>query len=145
MDEIKAGRIPAKFNWARDLRSKLGIDPREINNLRPKDLWVAIEEATRSKGASLPFDASGGPIRKRIYNALMILNALGYWADVIESSARQMAFNYDSMHGIYGTICKAIISSDKRFLRRLRAAYHYIDIRTRTVLVRADQFIEEGD
>ena len=144
MDAIKVGGIPAKFNWVRDLRSRLGIDPREINNLRSKDLWRTIEEATLAKGASLPFDASGGPIRERIYNALMTLNALGYWADGIDSSARQMAFNYDCMHGIYGAICKAIISSDKRFLRRLRAAYHYIGIGTRTVLVRAGQIIEEG-
>ncbi len=145
MDAIKIGGIPDKFNWARELRSRLGIDPQEINNLRPKDLWRIIEEATLTNGASLPFDASTGPICERIYNALMALNALGYWADGIDSSARQMAFNYDCMHGIYGAICHAIISSDKRFLRRLRAAYHYLGIGTRTVFVRAGHTIEEGD
>lgn len=145
MDAIKNGVIPDKFNWFRDLRSRLGINPQAINNLRPKDLWRIIEQATLARGASLPFDASTGPIRERIYNVLMTLNALGYWSDDIDNCARQMAFNYDCMHGIYGVICKAIISSDKRFLRRLRAAYYYLGIGTRTVFIRSGNVIEEGD
>lgn len=145
MDAIRFGEIPDEFNWARDLRSRLGIDPQEINNLRPKDLWESIQEACLTKGASMPFEPSTGPIRERIYNALMTLNVLGYWADAIDSSAKQLAFNYDCMHGIYGAICKTIISSDKRFIHRLRAAYHFLDIGTRTFLVRAGQIIEEND
>ncbi len=66
------------------------------------------------------------------------------WADNIDNKARQLAFNYDCMHGVYGTICKVVISSDRRFLRRLSAAYYHIGIETRTVLIRAGQIIE-GD
>jgi len=66
MEAISVGGVPPQYNWASDLCSKLAIAPREINNLKPEDLWKTIEEATRASGASLPFDISQGSTRERI-------------------------------------------------------------------------------
>lgn len=145
MEAVTEGGVPSKYNWVGELRSELAINPREINNLKPQELWKKIADLTQASGASLPFDLSGGSVRERLYNVLLTLNALGYWSDSIDSRKRQLAFNYDCMHGIYGTLCRAVISSDKRFINRLRAAYHYMCIPTRTVFVVGEQFIEEKD
>ena len=145
MEAIKTGGVPPQYNWAGDLRSSLAMDPREINNLTPKDLWRIINEATRASGASLPFDISRGSTRERIYNVLLTLHAIGFWADGVGSRKSQLAFNYDCMHGIYGVLCSAVISADKRFMKRLRAAYYYLGIPTRTVLLAGGQFTEYTD
>jgi hypothetical protein len=145
METVRMGGIPAQYNWAGELRSRLAIDPREINNLRPKDLWRTIEEVALASGSSLPFDVSRGSTRERIYNALLSLNAIGYWADGINSREKQLAFNYDCMHGIYGALCGVVISADKRFVNRLHAVYYHIGIATRTFLLAGGQFIECND
>lgn len=145
LEEIRIGGIPAQYNWAGDLRSRLAMDPREINNLRPKDLWKTIEKATRASGTSLPLDISRGSTRELIYNSLLSLNAIGYWSDSINCREKQLAFNYDCMHGEYGAFCDVVISADKRFVKRLHASYYHIGIATRTVLLAGGQFIECND
>jgi hypothetical protein len=121
----------------------LSIRPRDINNLKPKELWETIAELTQESGASLPFDISQGNTRERLYNVLLTLNSIGYWADGIDSKEKQLSFNYDCMHGIYGTLCRAVISADKRFINRLRAAYYYLCIPARTILLVGTQFFED--
>ena len=145
METLREEGVPSEYNFSDDLRSKLAMNPQEINNLKPQELWKKIAYLTQVSGASLPFDLSEGSVKERLFNVLLTLNVLGYWPDSIDSRKRQLAFNYDCMHGIYGTLCRAVISSDKRFIKRLRAAYHYMCIPTQTVLVVGEQFIEETD
>lgn len=145
MEKLREGGVPSEYNFSGDLRSKLAMNPQEINNLKPQELWKKIAYLTQASGASLPFDLSLGSIKERLFNTLLTLNVLGYWPDSIDSRKRQLAFTYDCMHGIYGTLCRAVISADKRFIKRLCAAYHYMCIPTQTVLVVGEQFIEETD
>ncbi len=141
----RAGGIPSHYNFSSDIRLKLAMNPQEINNLRPQELWKKISNLTQISEVSLPFDLSKGSTKERLFNVLLTLNVLGYWPDNIDSRKRQLAFSSDCMHGIYGTLCRSIISSDKRFIKRLRAAYHYIGVQTQTVLVVGEQFIEKTD
>jgi len=122
---------PEEYNFIIDLRSKLAVNPREMNNLNHSELWKKIEELTRKNGRLLPFDLSKGNAKERLSNTLLMLNLLGYWCDDIDSDKRHLTFTYDCMHGIYGSLCYGVISSDKRFLKRLRAAYHYLSVPTK--------------
>ncbi len=142
---IKESEIPSEYNFSRDIRSKLAMNPQEINNLKPQELWKKILYLTQASKVSLPFDLSEGSKKERLFNILLTLNVLGYWPDNINSRKKQIAFNYDCMHGIYGTLCRVVISSDKRFIKRLRAAYHYMGVQIQTVIVVGEQFVEETD
>ncbi len=145
MEALRDGGVPSEYNFSSDIRSTLAMNPQEINNLSPQELWKKISYLTQTSEASLPLDLSKGSIKERLFNVLLTLNVLGYWPDNIDSRKRQLAFSSDCMHGIYGTLCRTVISSDKRLIKRLRAAYHYMDIPTQTVLVVGEQFIEETD
>lgn len=123
--------MPDEFNFINDLRSKLAVNSKELNNLEPAELWEKIEKLFGENRRLIIWWPLEGSIKYRLYHALLMLNTIGYWCDSIDSEKRQLAFNYDCMHGFYGCFCGGVISSDKRFLKRLKAAYYYLSIQTK--------------
>lgn len=122
---------PERYNnLITDFRSDISLAPRELNNLNLKDLWEKIDLLSNDN-ILLDFNLSNENPKERLYNHLLMLNLIGYWCDDIGKEKRHIAFNYDCMHGIYGSLCHSIVSSDKRFLKRLKAAYYHLSIHTK--------------
>ena len=134
--------VPEKCKYFNILRNSLNVDAREINNLKPKDLWNKLEtEIQKSRNTETLYPV-GSTVKQRIYFVLAFLNAIGYWSDNQDRGNRQLAFNYDNLHAIYGSFCCGFISSDKRFLKRLSAAYFYLSIQTKIYHYDSSKFTE---
>ena len=113
------------------LRKWIPFVAKEINNMPETSVfWTCVEKLKNAPDATLQL--VGNHIQNAIDDAktiddqLMIvfnwLNLFGYWPDDLTQIKRIRANFSDAQHATYGIACNAILTSDKRFAKRIAAA-----------------------
>lgn len=69
-----------------------------------------------------------------------ILNYCGYNAD--KSERTNISGTHDVTHAIYATKADYLISTDSRFVKKCKAVYYYLGIKTQVIHVKQDEIIK---
>ena len=136
-------------NWdgIKDFRSQVGIGPKQLNNIEPPNVLVKIW----GKLKTLPtysqvnmdidefFQLKKNPIYPEqpyfkhqkvtvIYN---MLNTLGYYPDSkVHKERRFIAAASNNSHASIASFCNFLLSNDEHFIKKVNAAYEYLEIPT---------------
>jgi hypothetical protein len=113
------------------LRQLLPFTPRELNNIRENSIfWTCVEKLNNADDETLRLIGNG--IEDGIRNASTVfdqleivflwLNLFGYYPDDMTRIKRIRCNLSDARHAEYGIACDAILTSDKRFVKRVSAA-----------------------
>lgn len=150
---LKENIADDKF-WSgiKDFRGATGRGPKELNNIEPPGVLTKIWE----KYKALPplnnmnirieelFGLKQNPIypdrpyfkHQKVNTIYNMLNTLGYWPDSkVHKERRFISTLSDTSHASMASFCNVLISSDKAFLKKVRAAYEYLEIPTLVQLV----------
>ena len=141
-------------NWSgiKDLRKASGIGPKQPNNLKPPEIIRQIWEEYKDSPAYSSVDVSleeffglkenpifpDRPYFKHqkatgIYN---MLNSLGYWPDKdVHKERRFIAAMSDNSHAAMASFCHVLFSRDEAFVKKVKAAYEYLEIPTSVQMV----------
>jgi hypothetical protein len=88
-------------------------------------------------------DILGQSINAKIIGLYSLMNFAGYYADNVLSTKnnkdRFKASGNDAMHASYAHMCNLLISQDKAFIKKVRACYDYLDVKTAVITM--DDFI----
>ena len=113
------------------LKKLIPFAPKDINNIPENSVfWSCVKELDNSTDATLKL--IGNEIESAIENAKTIddqfmivfnwLNLFGYYPDNLTRIERIRSNFSDAMHATYGIACDAILTSDRRFAKRIAAA-----------------------
>jgi hypothetical protein len=122
------------------LKELLPFRAKEINNIRVKTVfWELIGRLTSSGDEALL--ALGEGIKEAIVSAkdvcdqifivLIWLNFFGYHSDSLDAITRTRSFFSDAEHGAYGIACDGVLTLDRRFARKLKAAIEALELETK--------------
>lgn len=127
-----------------DIRNALQIDSEALNAIEGQNIleriWELIIGSTASlrdvdMGAFFGFEGNNPITNKplttpdKVGNIMLILNMLGYAADKkLHETKKFVSSTSDNIHAQYGCLCTAIVSNDRRFQKRLYAAFQYLNI-----------------
>lgn len=136
-------------NWSgiKDLRNATGIGPKELNNITPPDvlkqIWEKYKDLPPYSAMDIGIDEFYGlkqnpifpdrPYFKHqkatgIYN---MLNSLGYWPDSkVHKERRFVSALSDNSHASMASFCHVLFSRDEAFVKKVQAAYEYLQIPT---------------
>ena len=153
-ERILKENIQDDKNWSgiKDLRNATGLGPIELNNIEPPDVLNQIWEKYRNIPPYKEMDIGIGefyglkkntifpdrPYFKHqkvtaIYN---ILNSLGYWPDSeVHKERRFVSALSDNSHASLASFCHVLFSRDKAFVKKVQAAFEYLEIPTFVQLV----------
>lgn len=154
IERLMLKEIPDDINWdgIKDFRNHFGIQPIQLNNIKPPNTLIKIWEQFKNKP---PYDKNvmdiydffhlkNNPLSPEqpyynhqkvavIYN---MLNTLGYWPDSgIHKEKRFIAAMSDNGHASMASFCQVLLSNDKNFIKKVNAAYEYLGITTLVKLV----------
>jgi len=121
------------------LKKLIPFTPKKINNIPENSVfWSCVEELKNSTDANLKL--IGNEIENAIANAktiddqLMIvlnwLNFFGYFPDDLAQLDIIRSNFSDALHATYGIACDAILTSDRRFAKRMAAATGALNLET---------------
>ena len=122
------------------LKKLIPFTSKEINNIPENTVfWSCVERLKKSTVPKLKL--IGNEIENVIENEKTIddkllivftwLNLFGYYPDNLTSIER-IKFNYsDALHAAYGIACDAILTSDRRFAKRIKAAISALKLVTK--------------
>jgi hypothetical protein len=130
-----------------DFRAETGVGPKQLNNLKPPkiihQIWEILESTPPFKDKEVSveqfFDISANPIYsdRSIYpyqkvNAIYsLLNTVGYWPDSkVQKERRFIASLSDNSHAAMASFCHLLLSRDAAFVKKVEAAYEYLEIGT---------------
>ncbi|MFL1465956.1 hypothetical protein [Marinobacter sp. HN1S83] len=135
------------WSGVEDFRAATGVGPKQLNNLKPPKIihkiWEILESTPPFKGKEVSveqfFDVSANPIYpdRPIYpyqkvNAVYnLLNTVGYWPDSkVQKERRFIASLSDNSHASMASFCHLLLSRDTDFVKKVEAAYEYLEIGT---------------
>lgn len=121
-----------------------------IKNLRIQSLHEneVIEKLITALGLSktssnIIEDILGQSVNEKIIALYNLMNFAGYYADNVLSTKnnkdRFKASGNDAMHASYAHMCNLLISQDKAFIKKVKACYDYLDVKTAVITM--DDFI----
>lgn len=130
-----------------DFRAATGIGPKQLNNLKPPKIIHQICELLKAappfqgKEVSVEqlFDVSTNPIYpdrtiypyQKVNSVYNLLNTVGYWPDSkVQKERRFVASLSDTSHASMASFCHLLLSRDAAFVRKVAAAYEYLEIGT---------------
>jgi len=135
-------------NWdgIKEFRSKVGIGPKQLNNIEPPNVIVKIWEQLRT----LPtyqvtldvedlFQLKKNPINpekpyfnhQKVTGIYNMLNTFGYYPDSkMHKERRFTAAISDNSHASIASFCQILLSNDEHFIKKVNAAYEYLKIPT---------------
>jgi hypothetical protein len=124
------------------LKKLIPFTAKKINNIPENSVfWSCVEELKNSTDANLKL--IGNEIENAIENAksiddqLMIvfnwLNLFGYYPDNLTRIERIRSNFSDVLHATYGIACDAILTLDRRFAKRIKAAICALKLGTEVV------------
>lgn len=148
-EKMMTKEIPDDKSWdgIKDFRKQMGVGPKQLNNIEPPNLLVKIWEEFKN----LPpynelasdiddfFQLKKNPIQPEqpyhkhqkvtaIYN---MLNTLGYYPDSkVHKERRFIAALSDNGHASIASFANVLLSNDESFIKKVRAAYEYLEIKT---------------
>ena len=121
------------------LKKLIPFIPKEINNMPEQSVfWGCVEKLKNAADENL--QRIGNHIQEAIENATTIndqllivfnwLNLFGYYPENMTKIKRIRANFSDAQHATYGIACDAILTSDKRFAKRILAAVGALKLKT---------------
>lgn len=130
-----------------DFRAATGVGPKQLNNLKPPkvihQIWEVLKSTPPFRGKDVSveqfFDVSTNSIYpERLMhpyqkvNALYnLLNSVGYWPDSnVQKERRFIASLSDTSHASMASFCHLLLSRDAAFVKKVDAAYEYLEIGT---------------
>lgn len=135
-------------NWdgIKDFRSKIGIGPKQLNNIEPPNVLVKIWDEFKT----LPtyqetldiedfFRLKENPINpeqpyykhQKVTGIYNMLNTFGYHPDSkVHKEKRFIAAVSDNSHASIASFCQILLSNDANFIKKVNAAYEYLKIPT---------------
>lgn len=148
-ESIMLENIEDDKNWngIEDFRSKVGIGPKQLNNIKPPNVLVKIFDKLRN----LPtyrqlnmdiddfFQLKNHPINplqpyfkhQKVTGIYNMLNTLGYYPDSkVHKERRFIAATSDNSHASIASFCSFLLSNDEKFIKKVSAAYEYLEIST---------------
>jgi len=135
------------WDGIKDFRSQVGIGPKQLNNIEPPNVLVKIFD----KFKELPdysqsnmdiddfFQLKKNPIypeqpyfkHQKVTGIYNILNILGYCPDSkVHKERRFIAAVSDNGHASIASFCDFLLSNDEHFIKKVSAAYEYLEIPT---------------
>jgi hypothetical protein len=136
-------------NWdgIKDFRSQVGIGPKQLNNIEPPNvlfkIWDKLKTLPTYSQTNMDIDdlfqLNKNPIYPEqpyfkhqkvtvIYN---MLNTLGYYPDSkVHKERRFIAAVSDNSHASIASFCNFLLSNDEHFIKKVNAAYEYLEIPT---------------
>lgn len=121
------------------MKQLLPFTPIELNNIRENSIfWTCVEKLKNADDETLRLIGNG--IEDGIRNASTVfdqleivflwLNLCGYWPDDMTRIERIRSNCSDARHAEYGIACDAMLTSDKRFVKRVAAAIGALKLAT---------------
>lgn len=136
-------------NWSgvKDFRSVVGVGPVHLNNIQPpyvlKKIWELFQKVPPYNEMNQTIDKFFGlainPIypekpyfkHQKVTSIYNILNTLGYHPDSkVHKERRFVAALSDQSHASIASFSDFLFSRDKKFIKKVRAAYEYLGIPT---------------
>lgn len=136
-------------NWdgIKDFRSQVGVGPKQLNNIEPPNVLVKIFDKLRALPTYSPsnididdfFQLNKNPINpeqpyfkhQKVTGIYNMLNTLGYYPDSkVHKERRFIAAISDNSHASIASFCSFLLSNDKNFIKKVSAAYEYLEIPT---------------
>ena len=119
-----------------DLRAQLKLKRGDLHSL-PSNKVLSIIEREREINIDDVVDQEKivtHPMEMKISLGYLILNWVGYYADNLTSGSKKKdrfnAYSNDREHATIGCQFNFIISNDRKFLKKTKACYEYIDSST---------------
>ena len=141
--------IPDDRNWdgIKDFRSHIGIGPKQLNNIEPPNtltkIWEQLRNSTPYNKNSMDIDdffqLKKNPIypeqpyykHQKVTGIYNMLNTLGYYPDSkVHKERRFIAAMSDNSHASIASFCHILLSNDENFIKKVNAAYEYLEIPT---------------
>jgi hypothetical protein len=136
-------------NWdgIKDFRSQSGIGPKQLNNIEPPNVLVKIWDKLRTLQTYNKvnmdiddlFQLKKNPIypdqpyfkHQKVAGIYNMLNTLGYYPDSkVHKERRFIAALSDNSHASIASFCNFLLSNDEHFIKKVNAAYQYLQIPT---------------
>ena len=136
-------------NWSgvKDFRSAVGVSPVQLNNIQPPDvlkkIWDLFKKVPPYNEMNQSIDEFFGiafnPIypekpyfkHQKVTSIYNMLNTLGYYPDSkVHKERRFVAALSDQSHASIASFSDFLLSRDKNFIRKVKAAYEYLGIPT---------------
>jgi len=150
---LKENIADDKF-WSgiKDFRAATGLGPKELNNIDSPGVLTKIWEKYKTLppfnsmniGVEEFFGLKQNPIypdrpyfkHQKVNTIYNMLNTLGYWPDSkVHKERRFISALSDNSHASMASFCNVLISRDKAFVKKVRAAYEYLEMPTLVQLV----------
>lgn len=121
------------------LKQLLPFTPKKLNNIPENSIfWTCVEKLKNAADENLQLIGNGieDGIRnaRTVFNQLEIvflwLNLFGYYSDDMTRIERIRSNFSDARHAEYGIACEAILTSDKRFAKRVCGAIGALELTT---------------
>jgi hypothetical protein len=141
-------------NWSgiKDLRNATGLGPKEFNNITPPGVIKKICEKYKNLppynamdvGLEDFFGLKQNPIfpdrphfkHQKVTGIYNMLNSIGYWPDSkVHKERRFVSALSDNSHASMASFCNVLLSRDEAFVKKVQAAYEYLEIPTVVRLV----------
>lgn len=142
-------------NWSgiKEFRNATKLGPKELNNIKPPDVLKKIWEKYKSlppfNGMDIGIEDFFGlkqhnsifPDRphfkhQKVTGIYNMLNSLGYWPDSkVHKERRFVSALSDTSHASMASFCHVLLSRDEAFVKKVQAAYEYLEIPTIVRLV----------
>ena len=135
------------WDGIKDFRSQVGIGPKQLNNIEPPNVLVKIWDKLKSlptySQANMDIDdlfqLKKNPIypeqpyfkHQKVTGIYNMLNTLGYYPDSkVHKERRFIAAASDNSHASIASFCNFLLSNDEHFIKKVNAAYEYLEIPT---------------
>lgn len=141
-------------SWSgiRSFRNLTGLGPKELNNITPPNILKKIWEQYKNQppynamniGIEDFFELKQNPFfpdspyfkHQKVTGIYNMLNTLGYRPDSeIHKERRFVSALSDNSHASMASFCHVLLSRDESFVKKVQAAYEYLEIPTVVRLV----------
>ncbi len=149
-ERLMKENIKDDLNWTgiKEFREANGIGPKELNNIKPpsvvKQIWEMYRVLPPYKEMDIDINkflgfAENNPIfpdspyfkHQKAFGIYNLLNSLGYWPDSkVHKERRFVAAMSDNNHASMASFCHVLFSRDEAFVKKVQAAYEYLEIPT---------------
>ncbi|KGJ98128.1 hypothetical protein [Thalassotalea sp. ND16A] len=150
--------IPDDKNWSgiKSFREAVALGPMQLNNIEPpfvlRQIWDFFKNqepySSGEKDIDDFFGLKTNPIypdqphfdHQKVTSIYSMLNTIGYYPDSkVHQKRRFTAAMSDTQHASLATFCDTLLSADKAFIKKVRAAYEYLAVPTKVTFVQINK------
>lgn len=144
---LENGQDGRHFNGIKNFRDKVGIGPKQLNNIEPPHVLTQIWGKLRSQEPFSQlnididdfFNLKQNPAspdkpyhnHQKVTAVYNLLNSIGYYPDSkMHKERRFIAALSDNTHASMASFCDFLLSNDESFIKKTKAAFEYLGIQT---------------